>query len=103
KDASAKLYPLRQMMGCEFALGRRGNGRFRPKQMAWRIDRTRRRPVLRLRRVGMKRNVACTHRHGLVLPTLSALIQRRPHPTLGAAVSTDRGGLLVPDASPPSF
>src|SRR5262245_35638326 len=47
-----------------FALGRVGKFAFRTEHMAVRIDGARRRNVFRLRRIGMKRDIAWTHRHG---------------------------------------
>ncbi len=58
---------LGRVAGRVFALGRVGKFRLRAEHVAVRIDRARRRPVFRLRRVGMERDVACAHRHGVRL------------------------------------
>src|SRR5262249_24988899 len=59
------------------ALRRMGKAALRPEHGAVRIDRARRRPVLRLRRVGMERDVACAHRHRWRLLAASVLATRR--------------------------
>ena len=66
KVAQREQLLLGRIAGRVFALGRVGKRRFRAEHMAMRIDRTRRWLVFRLRRIGMKRDVAGAHGHGMV-------------------------------------
>src|SRR5262249_26673212 len=64
KVAQREQLFLGRVTGRVFALGRVGKFAFRPEHVAVRIDGARWRDVLRLRRIGMKRDIAWAHRHG---------------------------------------
>ena len=74
--AARTAFPSAHRTACTCAPARRET-RLRPEHVAMRIDRARRRLVFRLRRIGMERNVAGTHRHGSVLLRIMRVRNRK--------------------------
>src|SRR5262249_36409003 len=95
KVAQREQLLLRRVTRGVFALARIRKFAFGPEPVAVRIDGARRRRKFRLRRIGMKGDVAWTHRHGRALPGLSLYCVISAGARVACAPSPPRRGLLV--------